>query len=93
MRDLGRAHESEVVFSHGDHVPLEVRNAAAVAFWLPDFLGIDTRSMQSREAREFWSSRVSEFCVVAEYVAKLLVAYRWPIEYELRAQYRDLMQH
>ena len=64
-----------------------------VAFWLPDFLGVDTHSMQSREAREFWSSRVSEFCVAAEYVAKRLVAYRWPSEYELRAQYRDLMQH
>ena len=93
MRDLGRTHERDVIFSHGDHVPLQVRNAAVVAFWLPDFLGVDTHSMQSREAREFWSSRVSEFCVAAEYVAKHLVAYRWPSEYELRAQYRDLMQH
>ena len=93
MRDLGRTHECDVIFSHGDHVPLEVRNAAVVAFWLPDFLGVDKHSMQSREAREFWSSRVSEFCLAAEYVAKHLVAYRWPSEYDLRAQYRDLMQH
>ena len=40
MRELGRAHESDVIFSHGDHVPLAVRNAAVVAFWLPDFFGI-----------------------------------------------------
>ena len=64
-----------------------------VAFWLPDFLGVDKHSMPHGAAKEFFSSRVSEFCVAAEYVAKHLVAYRWPSEYELRAQYRDLMLH
>ena len=87
MRDLGRAHESDVVFAHGHHVPLEVRNAAVVAFWLPDFLGVDWHSMRSAEAKECWSSRVSEFCVAADYVANRLVAYRWPSAYELRSPY------
>ena len=93
IRDLGRAHEEHVIFSHGDHVPMEVRNAAVVAFWLPDFLGIEYQSMRRADALEFWSSRVSEFCVVAEYVAKRLAAYSWPPEFELRSQYRDLMMH
>ena len=82
-----------VIFSHGDHVPIEVRNAAVVAFWLPDFLGIEYQSMRRADAQEFWSSRASEFCVVAEYVAKRLAAYSWPPEFELRSQYRDLMMH
>ena len=64
-----------------------------VAFWLPDFLGIEYQSMRRADALEFWSSRVSEFCVVAEYVAKRLAAYSWPPEFELRSQYRDLMMH
>lgn len=93
MRDLGREHEHQVIYSHGDHVPLEVRSAAAVAFWLPDLLDIDQNSMRSSEAKEFWSSRVSAFSVAAEYVAQRLSAYRWPTEYELRSQYRDLMLH
>ncbi|MFM7980153.1 MAG: hypothetical protein ACKPKO_12635, partial [Candidatus Fonsibacter sp.] len=49
MRDLGRAHE-EHVFSHGDHVPLAVRNAAVVAFWLLDLLGVEIQSMRRAEA-------------------------------------------
>ena len=70
-----------------------MRNAAVVVFWLPDFLGIEYQSMRRAGALEFWSSRVSEFCAVAEYVAKRLAAYSWPPEFELRSQYRDLMMH
>ena len=54
-----------MLFLHGDHVPLAVRNAAAVAFWLPDFVGVKRQIMRQAEAQEFWSSRVSEFCVIA----------------------------
>ena len=49
--------------------------------------------MRRVEAQDFWSSRVSEFCVIAEYVAKRLAAYSWPSDFELRSQYRDLMMH
>ena len=41
--------------SHGDHVPLAVRNAVVIAFWLLDLLGIESA----------WSSHVSELCAVA----------------------------
>ena len=51
MRDLGRAHEEHVILSHGDHVPLAVRNAAVVAFWLPDLLGVERQSMRRAELR------------------------------------------
>ncbi|MFM7989358.1 MAG: hypothetical protein ACKPKO_59595, partial [Candidatus Fonsibacter sp.] len=91
MRKLGRAHEEHVIISHGDHVPLAVRNAVAVAFWLLDFLGVEIQIMRRVEAQELWSSRVRELCVVAEYVAKRLAAYAWPSDFELRSQYRDLM--
>ena len=93
MRDLGRSHEEQVIFSHGDHFPLAVRSASVVAFWMLDFLGIDAHSMRGSEAQEFWSSRIGEFCVVAEYVAKRLAAYSWPSDFKLQSQYRDLMLH
>ena len=80
-------------FWHGDHVPLAVRNAAVVAFWAPDLLGVESQSMRRAEAQEFWPSRVSEFCVIAEYVAKRLAAYYWPSAFELRSQYRALLMH
>ena len=83
MRDLGRAHEEHVIFSHGDHVPVAVRNAVVVAFWLPDCLGVEIESLRRVVAQELWSSRVSELCVVAEYVAS------WPSDFELRSQYLD----
>ena len=80
-------------FPHGDHVPLVVRNAAVVAVWLPDFWGVECQSMRRAEAQELWSSRVSEFCVIAEYVAKRLAALYWPSAFELRSQDRDFMMH
>ena len=91
MRDLGRSHEDQVVHSHGDHVPLNVRNASVVAFWLPDFLDVELEKMSSRQAKHFLESRISAFLDVSKYVAGRLQAYRWPAEFELKAQYRDLI--
>ena len=62
MRDLGRAHASKLVVTHGDHVPVEVRNAAVVAFWLPDFLGVDWHSMRSVEAKVLVCVRFGSLC-------------------------------
>ena len=93
MRDLGRSHEEHVVYSHGDHIPLKVRNASVVAFWLPDVLDVAFEAMSSKQAKHFWEPRVSAFLDVAEYVAKRLQAYQWPVEFDLRAQYRDLILH
>ena len=93
MRDLGHSHEEQVVYSHGDHVPLKVRNASVVAFWLPDVLDVEFDTMSSRQAKHFWESRVSAFLNVAEYVAKRMQAYQWPSEFDLKAQYRDLILH
>ena len=66
MRDLGHRHEEDVVYSHGDHIPLHVRNASVVAFWLPDVLDVAFEAMSSRQAKGFWDSRVSAFLNVAE---------------------------
>ena len=63
MRDLGREHEEHV--SHGDHVPIALRNAAAGAFWLPDCLGVESQITRKAEAQGFWSLHVSELCVTA----------------------------
>ena len=40
MHDIGHRHEEEVVYYHGDHIPLNVRNASVVAFWLRDVLDV-----------------------------------------------------
>ena len=93
MRDLGRSHEENVVYSHGDHIPLKVRNASVVAFWLPDVLDVAFDNMSSQQARHFWESRVSAFLEVSEYVAKRMQAYQWPAAFDLKAQYRDLILH
>ena len=93
MHELGCSHEDNVVYSHGDHVPLSVRNGAVVAFWLPDVLAVDFAKMSSREAKAFWDPRVEAFLEVAAYVRQRMSAYRWPDEFELRAQYRDLLLH
>ena len=75
-------------FPHGDNVPVSVRHAAVVAVWLPDFLGVESQNVRRAEAQECWSSRVSECCVIAEYVANRLAAYSWASDFELRSQYR-----
>jgi hypothetical protein len=62
-------------------------------FWLLELLGVESQSMRRAEAQEFWSSRLSGFCVIAEYVAKRLAAYSWPSALELRSPYRGLMMH
>ena len=93
MHDLGSSHEEHVVYSHGDHIPLKVRNGAVVAFWLPDFLDVALEKMTTRQAKDFWTPRVVAFLDVAEYVAKRMHAYRWPLEFDLKTQYRDLLIH
>ena len=74
MRDLGYSHEEHVVYSHGDHIPLHVRNASVVAFWLPDVLDIAFEAMSPEQAKRLFSPRVSDFLTVAEYVARRLQA-------------------
>ena len=54
MRDLGYIHEENVVYSHGDHIPLHVRNASVVAFWLPDVLDIAFEAMSPEQAKRFF---------------------------------------
>ena len=53
-----------MMFFHEDHVPLVVRNAAVVAFWLPAFFGVESQNTRQAEAQEFWSAHVSAFCVI-----------------------------
>ena len=93
MHDLGSSHEEHVVYSHGDHIPLKVRNGAVVAFWLPDFLDVALEKMTTRQAKDFWTPHVAAFLDVAEYVAKRMHAYCWPLEFDLKTQYRDLLIH
>lgn len=51
VRDPGYIHEEHVVYSHGDHIPLHVRNASVVALWLPDVLDIAFEAMSLEQAR------------------------------------------
>ena len=64
MHDLGCTHEETVVYSHGDHIPLSVRNAAVVAFWLPDVLDVDFDKMSRSEAKAVGLPRVGAFLEV-----------------------------
>ena len=59
IHDLGSSHEEHVVYSHGDHIPLKVRNGAVVAFWLPDFLDVAFEKMTAWQAKDFWTPRVA----------------------------------
>lgn len=92
MRDLGRDHEEhvfciEAMFHVRCGMPLRMLSGCLTS------LGVESQITRRAEAQELWSSRVSEFCVTAEYVAMRLAAYAWPSEFELRSQYRDLMLH
>ena len=54
MRALGYIHEEHVVYSHGDHIPLHVRNASVVAFWLPDVLDIAFEAISPEQAKRLF---------------------------------------
>ena len=93
MRDLERVHEEHVFFAWIPRSNCGAECRCGCFFSGCLFLGVESQSMRRAEAQEFWSSRVSEFCVIAEYVAKRLAAYYWPLDLELRSQYRDLVMH
>ena len=57
MHALGCTHEQTVVYSHGEHIPLSVRNAAVVAFWLPYLFVVDFDKLSRSEAKACWLPR------------------------------------
>ena len=61
FRKLGEGFREEVMHSHGDHIPLRVRDDSVALFWLPEIL-LDRRVSNPSEfpqeaLRKFWSTK------------------------------------
>ena len=93
--DLTAGHDQAVVHSHGDHVPLAVRDAATYLWWLPDLLTFDysTIDASAQLCDSFWEARLEALDVVAEYVSQQMQAFAWPGKNLLEKQYKKLVRH
>ncbi len=95
FRSLAEAFDVDVVHSHGDHVPLEVRSAATVLFWLPDILTdsrLRERVLRPDEERAVWADRMDFLSRVLAYVAGQVDVFVWPTTEETMRQYQGLMR-
>ena len=72
--DHGHAQEESVILTHGGHIPLSVRNADVVAFWVPDFTAVEVDRLINTEANDYWPERVSAYTEAAQYAAKHFTA-------------------
>ena len=87
FKALRRGFYEEVLLSHGNHVPIAVRDYATVLFWLPDVL----EAVQAKSV-DFW--KLARVCMpkVAAYVGNQVSMYDWPSTEQLVLQYYTLMR-
>ena len=87
FKALRRGFYEEVLLSHGNHVPIAVRDYATVLFWLPDVL----EAVQAKSV-DFW--KLARVCMpkVAAYVGNQVSMYDWPSTEQLVLQYYKLMR-
>ena len=95
FRKLGEGFREEVMHSHGDHIPLRVRDDSVALFWLPEIL-LDRRVSNPSEfpqeaLRKFWSTKEKRIPYVLAHVANQLSAFEWPSSEQVMQQYKDLM--
>ena len=80
--------DEQVVRSHGDHIPLRVRDCATVLFWLPEVL----EWCRHRDASTAgWKVASSCLNVVLAYVANQLSMFDWPTTEAMMQQFRRLV--
>ena len=95
FRKLSEGYLEEVVHSHGDHIPLRVRDDSAVLFWLPEILPSRLVRRPSEfspdQLQRFWQTKLRRLPYVSAHVANQLSAFEWPTTEQLMRQYKDLM--
>ena len=82
---LSAKFETDVLRSHGNHIPKDARDAATYAFWLPDFLGEHVVGHGARE-------RAGLLADVLPYVASRWEMFDWPALQEVQRQYVFLLE-
>ena len=92
---LSRNFEQDVIHSHGDHIPIRLRDSATVLFWLPEVLTDNQVRKPSEFSQEqlarYWSGKLRCMPVVLAYVANQISVYEWPSTDETMKQYKKLM--
>ena len=91
--DLTGQHDEKVWHSHGDHVPLTVRDGATYLWWLPELLRIDYSQFDREAGATFWTPRLEALIDVSEYVSKRMPAFKWPPVSGMATQYKGLVSH
>ena len=95
FRKLSAGYQEEVVQSHGDHVPIRVRDDSVVLFWLPEILPSRLVRRPSEcspeELQRFWQAKLRRLPYVLAYVEAQLSVFQWPLTEQLMRQYEDLM--
>ena len=85
---LPAAFDEQVVRSHGDHIPLRVRDSATVLFWLPEVL---EWCRQEDVSTAGWKVAYDCVPVVLAYVANQLSMFDWPNTKDAMLQFRRLV--
>ena len=84
---LPAAFDEQVVRSHGDHIPLRVRDSATVLFWLPEVL----EWCRQKDVSTAWEVAHACLEVVLAYVANQLSMFDWPNTKDAMLQFRHLV--
>lgn len=93
--DLAQGHDDQVVHSHGDHIPLAVRDCATYLWWLPELLSFDYSVLDaSAQVHDsFWEARLEALGVVASHVSNQMHSFEWPECKRMEKQYKRLVRH
>ena len=86
---LPAAFEEQVVRSHGDHIPLRVRDGATVLFWLPEVL--EWCRQEDAASAAGWTLARACLAPVSAYVENQLPMFDWPTSTDLMQQFRHLV--
>jgi hypothetical protein len=90
MDKLTNAFEEQCIHSHGDPVPLRVRDAATMLFWLPEVLRWAHAGETTSVAR--WAHAFECLQLVLAWVANQMSAFDWPTADQVMLQYKLLMR-
>ena len=95
FRKLSAGYAEEVIQSHGDHIPIRVRDESVVLFWLPEILPARIvrrpAEFSPEESRRFWQAKLRRLPYTSAYVEAQLSVFEWPPTEQLMRQYKDLM--
>ena len=89
LRNLWRRFTSDVLESHGIHIPRSVRDAATVLFWLSDIV-FDERLLEGSRTPAEAADRCSSLPEVLAYAERQLTMFEWPDSNSMKCQYQLL---